>query len=286
MQNLRPQSLRQLKSSCMSFIASRTEQPAHTVSRDEVKAWILGNGLAPKTQRTYLTDLRTLYNWAKAERYVADNPCDGIAVAKADDEEVTVFTPEQCDRLLTAAWNHKDRVWNASGQRWEPDGRPFLRVMGYAALAMFIGVRPHEVRRSKRSEIDWEGGTFLVKGKHAKGRSRRVVELPENALQWLRLWDAECPGGWIIPPNFERLWEGLRRTAKLMPWPHDVLRHTSASMHLALYEQEHRTKAMLGHSADEDTLFRHYRAVRMPDGKPITKAVAARFYEIRPKSLL
>lgn len=286
LQNLRPQSLRQLKSSCMSFIAARKHVEAQLVTRDDVKAWILGNGLAPKTQRTYLTDLRTLFNWAKCERYVAANPCDGIAVARADDEEVQIFAPEQCERLLVTAWNYRDRTWDRHGQRWEADGRPFLRVLGYATLAMFLGIRPHEVRRSSRAEIDWEGGTFLVKGKHAKARSRRVVELPANALQWLLLWDAECPGAWIIPPNFERLWEGLRTRAKLMPWPHDVLRHTAASMHLTAFESEARTKSMLGHNKDEETLFRHYRAVRGPDGKPLTRAVAMRFYDIRPKSLL
>src|SRR6478672_1723776 len=51
----------QLKSSCKAFIRGREHLHAHEVTRDEVEKWIQGNQWAPKTQRVYLGDLRTLF---------------------------------------------------------------------------------------------------------------------------------------------------------------------------------------------------------------------------------
>jgi flavin-dependent dehydrogenase len=38
----------------------------------------------------------------------------------------------------------------------------------------------------------------------------------------------------------------------------------------------------LGHTINEDTLFRHYRAVTMPDGTTVNRAVAKQFFAILP----
>jgi hypothetical protein len=70
---LRRHSLQQFKCSCLSFVRGREGQLAHTVTRDEVKAWVHGNAFAPKTQRTYLGDVRSLFEWARQERYIRVN---------------------------------------------------------------------------------------------------------------------------------------------------------------------------------------------------------------------
>jgi hypothetical protein len=44
-------------------------------------------------------------------------------------------------------------------------------------------------------------------------------------------------------------------------------------MHFATHANTALLQAQLGHSEDEQTLFRHYRAVRLMDGRPATKAI-------------
>ena len=282
---LRPHSLRQLACSCGSFISGRELRDPSSVTRDEVKAWVLGNNWAPKTQRNYLGDLRTLFSWAKSERYVARNPCsegEEIKLAAMTEEDVEIFSAAQCERLLIKALLWYGPTWYKHEQKWR-DGYRFHSLLGYAILAMTIGVRPEEIVRSRRADIDIEGAAFVVSGRRAKTRGRRVIDLPPMALGWLRLWEGLCPGEWIIPPNFTRLWRALRKEAGLKEWPHDVLRHTAASMHYAINQDENALRAMLGHSKGEDTLFECYRGVRLPSGKPLTRAEAERFYAcVRP----
>ena len=51
-------------------------------------------------------------------------------------------------------------------------------------------------------------------------------------------------------------------------------------MHFAMHGDEAALKTMLGHYASEDTLHRHYRAVKMLDGQIITGKIAAEFWGI------
>jgi hypothetical protein len=60
--------------------------------------------------------------------------------------------------------------------------------------------------------------------------------------------------------------KGLRGAAKLRPWPHDVLRHCFPSYFHATHRDKARLQNQMGHSANEDTLDKHHRAVRLPRG--------------------
>ena len=284
---LREHSLRQLKCSCGNFVSGREERDPSDITRDEVKGWVLGNGWAPKTQRGYLGDLRTLFSWAKEERYIAANPCcdgDEIRLAVQTQGDVEIFSAAQCEALLLTALAWRGRLWSKREQKWV-EGYRFQPLLGYAALALFVGVRPAELSRCARADLDLDGAVFVVGGRQAKTRGRRPINLPAVASGWLRLWEDLCPGDWLIPPNFKRLWDDLRREAGLAVWPHDVLRHTAASMHLQFFEDEAATKQMLGHSQGEDTLFSSYRGVRLSNGRPLSRAEAERFYCCTPPGL-
>jgi integrase len=159
----------------------------------------------------------------------------------------------------------------------------FRPLLGYLALATFAGIRPEEIKRSPVESIHLAERTALVAGAVAKTKRRRVVDLSENACAWLALWRGLCPAeSLIIPKNFRRLWERLRARVGLDDWPHDVLRHTFASMHFAYWKDRARLQAELGHSADEDTLERHYKGVRTLGGEPISRGMAERFWTLFP----
>jgi len=131
----------------------------------------------------------------------------------------------------------------------------------------------------------------------------RNVGVPPAALRWIAFWRKVCgEDAPIIPNNFRKLWERLRERAELKPpgwpfkgekkrqpapppWPSDVLRHTCATMHFATHQNAALLKAQLGHVEKEDTLFSNYRAVRLLDGRPVSKALAAKFWASKPPSL-
>lgn len=292
--------VRQLGVSIGSFIAGRELKLANDVVRDDVKAWLYGNGWQPVTQRNYLGDLRAMFNWARQQGYCAGNPCDGLAIdadSLKDEEEISAFAPEQVEKLFSIALSHKGRRFVRKTRTFE-DAHVFRPLLGYVTLATFCGVRPEEIMRSPVTEIDFIHRAMIIGGARSKTRQRRVVDLPADAVAWLRLWRRLCPGQeMIVPKNFRDRWEALRETAGLKPagwpfkrttnltlpkWPHDGLRHTCATMHFATYQNTSLLQAQLGHSEHEKTLFRHYRAVKLLDGRVVTKKIAAQFWNIRP----
>ncbi len=112
-----------------------------------------------------------------------------------------------------------------------------------------------------------------MRGHTAKSRSRRVVDLSENARAWL----ARCPvrEGNILPKNFTRKWRALREAVGLFDaWPHDAMRHTFATMWLAQHGDEKRLQMLMGHVSAE-LIYKHYRGQTTP-------ADAKRFWGLRP----
>lgn len=271
--------------SCRSFLRGKEDRGASTVTKDEVRRWVLGNGWKPKTQRVYLGDLRTLFAWAVENDYLATNPIAGdagfIKLAEMEDGEITAFDPETCARLLWWLLFGRYERWDAA-QRVMVEA-DYRELLGFAALTMFAGVRPVEVERIQLGQLDLRGRTVIVRGRDAKTRQRRVVELDGVCVAWLRLWQRLCPGCPFRPRNFTRRWKALRKAAGLKEWPHDVLRHTAATYDYALHGDTARLQSRLGHSEDEDTLFRHYRAVVTLEGRAVSRRLAEEFYSLTPR---
>jgi integrase len=177
-----------------------------------------------------------------------------------------------------------------------------MNMLGFVALALFGGIRPLELRKMEWPMVDLDAGTAIVFGKHAKTRTRRVVDLSENAVAWLRLaWRLreEFPernvrqgpicdarrlayADKICPPSFALRWIELREKCGwtprggdgAKPWPHDAMRHTYASMHYAMHQNEPLLKAQMG--TGKDMLHQHYRALK-------TREEAERFWALAPK---
>lgn len=279
--------LQQFRCSCLSFIRGREHIHAHEVTREEVRGWILGNGWSPKTQRVYLGDLRTLFAYALEVGICSGNPAAGekgdrIQLAPTSDCAIATLTAAEAEKLLVCAARKPS----------DPSEEDFRPLLTYAALGLFCGIRPAELGRMQRSQISLEERHAIVEGHQAKTRRRRVVDISENALDWLAL-DPTGPVGPVTPLNFRRRWGRLRAAAgwrpelqalnagnsrpdlKLREWSHDAMRHTFASMHYAAHQNESLLKAQLGHSSKEEVLFQHYRALK-------TRAEATTFWTLTP----
>ncbi len=261
-----------------------------------MKAWLAGakgkdgSHWSPKTQRGYLGDLRALLGWALDDQLVAVNPLTGddgwIELKPLVDAEITALGVDQCARLLAVALFGKYDTFDREINKHRTEVGLLRPLLGYLAVAMFAGVRPAEIARTPIKDLDLRGRTLVVAAKHSKTRQRRVIELDRVAVMWLRLWRRLCPKETrLLPVNFVRKWKSLRKDAALGDWPHDVLRHTFATFHLAQHGNAAALQAVLGHSEDEDTLWRHYRAVQTITGVTVSRKLAGEFWRLTPRQV-
>ena len=239
------------------------------------------------TQRGYLGDLRAFFAWARKRGWLGADPSEGVEVAAVAEGEIQTLGVGQVERLLRAAVASED-----------------AELLWYAVLATFCGIRPVEIERLELGRINVAERTVIITGGTAKTARRRVVDLPENAVAWLMAMPmpekqkAESGKLKVCGAGWEDRWLCLRRAAGWSvglrrkravagwhkvrdcaltegAWPHDVLRHTYASMHYAHFQNEALLKAQMGHWERADTLHRHYRALR-------TRAEAAAFWRLSP----
>lgn len=279
---------------CRSFVESRMELGVESVTREDVQRWIFSHGWEPRTQRGYLSAVTQLLGWAVDEGFLSVSPLKPdfssgrrrsvIKLPKLVRKEPAIFSVEQIEHLFRVAETRSELGVDAHGRRGRV--RVYRRLLGFLALATFGGIRPFELTRLDCSALDLEAGVVPLDARVTKTSDRRVVELSPNAVAWLRMWREEFPEYRVIaPPSWDRLMKQLRKVSELVPWPHDVLRHCFASYFHATHGDKARLQNQMGHSLGEDTLEKHYRAVRLPDGRPVTRADAGAFWGIFPRAV-
>ena len=255
------------------------------MTREKIATWLDGGGWAWKTRKNYLGYVGSAFKWAVEEgKALLVSPVSGVKIGKEPRKnEVAVFAPAACEKLLRKCVEHRDRVWDRRRAVWVEDVPVFEPLLGYVAAAMFGGVRPAELERCSIADLDLEGRTLIVDEVASKTPRRRVVELSGNAVAWLSRWRELCPEQrGFLPKGWFRLWTELRKKAELWPWPADGLRHTFATMHYAEHANLALLKAQMGHWESEATLHRHYRALRTMDGRVVSREIARVFWAIVP----
>ena len=267
--NKRSRSSEQFRYTLENLSRSTEKKMLHEVAREDVERWLFGNGWAPETIRTKLIDVQTFFRAALVRGWVTMNPTDGIERIERDDKPPGILTVEQASALMQST------------------GGLHAPFCGFLALALFCGIRPEEIEKMEAKDVNIDRGFAEVRAEVSKTRQRRLVDLSENAKAWLRK-------GLVLPPvNYRgRLnnsrkaigFEGYRKErvdgAEVwikvpgLKWPHDAMRHSFASYHLAMHGSADRTATQMGHRSTE-MLFRHYREL-------VTKSEAERFWSIFP----
>ena len=107
-----------------------------------------------------------------------------------------------------------------------------------------------------------------------RGRGRRVVEISDALASFLAPYVKAA--GRIVEMDewtFRKNWEACRAAAKITYWPHDAMRHTCGTFHMAKHRNENKTAFELGNSPS--VVHDHYKAL-------VTQADAERFWSLRP----
>jgi integrase len=135
-----------------------------------------------------------------------------------------------------------------------------------AALALFSGVRPEELRGEDKPALDWkqidmQAKSIRVNAEQAKvGRPRLIEGLPETVWTWLESIPADKRLGPVQPvaaPTFAARVKKVVREAG-GTYVQDILRHTYATNHLALRRNPGEVAMALGHCSDPHLLHKVY----------------------------
>ena len=248
--------LNDLKNRLGKFVEIFGSDLVASVSGADIEKWLQGRNISGVTHDNYHRILSVFFEWAQKTGLIDENPINGIR----DPEPVTkapgIFSPLEAEALLRSA----------------PDD-----ILPYLAFSLFCGIRPEEfqktvIRRKSGQEfretisLDWDNvdlrqKIIVVPAEMAKTRRRRVVTLPENLLTWIAPL-SQCTGA-IAPSRFREKLEKHRKEISLKKWPHDVLRHSFCTYHIALHQNEHLTAQQAGNSPQ--ILRAHYDAVATPE---------------------
>lgn len=254
-----PRTLETYRGTLRSLARAFPLRLAHELTAEEVAIWLAGPGWSARTKSGALGHLRSLYAWGRepAQGHASLDPSAGMTIKADVPEEIGTLTVGQCERLLKAAMH-------------EP------RMMPYLVLGMFCGLRRAEIQRLTWDAVDLDERTVIVGARISKTRQRRVVDLPENAVAWIMAAGDETRGrtARVAPANLKEKWPEFWPKCGLLAWPNNGLRHTFASMHYAMWQDEAKLQAQMGHES-ANMLHQHYRALK-------TRKEAEKFWALAP----
>jgi integrase len=247
-----------------------------------------GRSLSARSIRNYRNTLAEVFRFATARQYAPENPFDrftredlkSLGGENADREldRVNILTVEEARRLLEAAKDSDEAGMLAS-----------------TVLRLFCGIRTAEVCRLDWSEVHWldEKPYVHIPAGKAKKRRIRLVDIPENALAWLKLCNPPASGP-IVPGTgdhrkdakaycfrFRTITKAAgigKETAEgdwKSEWENNDTRHSFGSYHYALHGDALRTAAQMGHKQNDNVLFDHYRSL-------VRKDTAQQFFALYP----
>ena len=253
-------SLRSVTHNFRDYLGADTQ--VANITPEMIESWLDAGGVKEdgswenSTKEGYNRQIKNLFNWMIKRDYVKENPASKIEDIILGEYEPQILSVDQVVRFLEIT-----RQENSA-------------LLSPAALNLFCGIRPSEVRRMTQANISIADKEVELKGRQTKTRRKRYVEMSDNCIAWMKL-GAELP---IVNQNHQ--WDTLMVKVKAElgydKWPHDCLRHSFCSYYLAHHENAAKTALQAGHT--ESILFRHYR-------KLVKKEQAEKFWNIFPEKL-
>jgi len=254
----------------LELFADDCRKDTCNVTTADLQDWLDGLRLAPGNYRNYRTVLHTLFKFAVARNYAADNPVERVERVKVNGGDVEIFTPAEITRLLHAAKEHS------------PDFTPCL------AIGAFAGLRSAEIERLEWSDIHLSEHCIIVGAKKAKTASRRVVPIHDNLAAWLepyaamqgKVWPHDSVAFYKHQPAVAAATEVKTDPAnniaaqRPVKWKANALRHSYASYRFAQIGDAGRVAGELGNSAA--VVHRHYRELVKP-------ADAVKWFAVAPE---
>jgi integrase len=241
-----------------------------TITPTELYTHVEAHTGADTTFNSRATSIKTFWRWCSR---LPRNWCD-MKTAEVLEKRKTrrgpigVMAAEQCKALLKAAETHY------------PECVPAF------AISLFTGMRQAELERLEPGDITREGITLTADS--TKTNKRRFIEMPTPLAAWLKAYpvaETVLPANWFRKEKAVRRLAGWRVWCDLFDppkapedspdWPDNGLRHTHASVMVALGKPLDSLTFEFGHSGGAAVLKSHYVGV-------MTKAEAIKIWSTGP----
>jgi integrase len=237
------------------FAAAFGKTVIASITTGALQEWLAHEYRGLRTRNNVRSSVVTLFHFARARGHLPKHQtteADDVPRAKDNGGAIEIFAPKEMSRLMATA--------TAEGRL-------------YFALAGFAGIRRAEIER-----LEWRDFNFARRaieiGKHkAKTRSRRLVPISANLLEWLRPFYGRTGRLFARRRIVEDAIANAKRKGGL-EWKQNALRHSFASYRMALIGNEARVANEMGTSAQK--LHSNYRELAH-------KSEAKAWFAIAPK---
>jgi integrase len=252
--NRRDRTVLDLKNRLTKFADEFPNTRLSEITVEEIKDWLDDwEDWSPRSKINYLTKLSQLYNYALKNDWVDSNLIERIDRPEAEDKEPGIFTVGQAANLLKHAPKHG--------------------LLHYIALGLFAGLRSAELMRLETDAILMSERSIVIGAAVAKKRSRRVVEMCDALIAWFEKYP--LPKGRIVDAkDFRANLDALKADAGILVWPHNGLRHSFGSYHLAKHQDANKTAGQMGHR-DSNIVHNHYKAL-------VLKSETDKYWNLKP----
>lgn len=195
------------------------EKEIHTVTTAELEAWFKRctkrDKVTPISGATWnhrRADFSALWSWCIAKGWAGHNPAQELKEKPQVTPSIGILTPSQTLTVLKAAADQP--------------GCPYL---AFLTLSLFTGIRTAELQRMTWANIILEEDEprVIVGATDAKDKESRVIDIPANAVAWLKL----CPftTGPIHPQKKSARNDLATLRASVGKWPKNAGRHSFVS---------------------------------------------------------
>ena len=231
-QHLRPDSVRDIR--CIGNRLLRTnpelgKRNFSELSVSECEEWLNAAFHTNQQFNKARTMLHGLFEFALRREWCDKNPIKRIERKKVVEKEIQPLKLSETKRLIKTAQRES----------------PVYAIV--AALLVYTGIRPREVRRLTWRDIDTEEKTITVRSQCSKTGGVRQVEIPPVLNRLLITHKSENTSH-ICPTDWQRRWRKIRDNSGFRGrWVQDVLRHTYASFHAKNYADLPRLQLNMGH---------------------------------------
>ena len=231
-QHLRPDSIRDIR--CIGNRLLRTnpelgKRNFSELSVAECEEWLNAAFHTNPQFNKARTMLHGLFEFALRREWCDKNPIKRIERKKVIEREILPLKLAETRRLIKTAQLES----------------PSCGVV--AALLVYTGIRPREVRRLTWRDIDTEEKTITVRSQCSKTGGVRQVEIPPVLNRFLITHKSENTSH-ICPTDWQCRWRKIRDNSGFRGrWIQDILRHTYASFHAKRYADLPRLQLNMGH---------------------------------------
>jgi hypothetical protein len=224
-----------------------------TIGSDDLRGYLNGFKAGPVTKNNHRRLLVALFNFAKSEGWLhvdQKTAAERLGAYKVKEREVEIFTPAKVARLLAHAEE---------------------RFLPWIVLIAFGGVRNEELKKGLRWEsINFDRGYLLVSAHIAKTNRKRKIDLPENALEWLRPYRARQ--GAIFDHDYRYPLARACKAARVT-YKRNALRHSFGSYRMEILKNAGHVALEMGNSAA--IVMRYYFDI-------VEASAAKAYWDIRP----